>query len=137
MDLLLEAGNFDILIDSIRKTGIDSILTSPAEEVTLFAPHNVAFDDVPEDVRDEYNNDPQLLGNLLLNHIVRGKYTYEDLADVDELVTLGGSRLKVDHSREPGLKVNNAIVEIPNYRANNGVIHIIDDIMKPMAVLAT
>ena len=95
---------------------------------TVFAPTDEAFHDLPPGLLDDLLNDKDALTEILLYHVVAGKYKEDDLDDGDKLKTLQGSKVKV--STHP-TKINDAKVKIADIKACNGVIHVIDKVLIP------
>lgn len=84
---------FDTLVDAIRAAGLEETLADGAH--TLFVPTDQAFEALPEGALDEWMSDPDALRDLLLNHIVEGDVTYDDLASGEPLTTLAGTEIVV------------------------------------------
>lgn len=89
---------------------------------TLFAPSNEMFNEL---------SDVQKVGrNLLLNHIFVGMATKRSLEAMSEVTCLSGKNLTISSNEAKKLSINSIKVLTPNIRANNGVIHIIDGVIK-------
>lgn len=74
----------------------------------------------------------EALTDVLLYHVVDGKVMSIDVADLTMEETLEGSTLDVAFDGET-VKVNDAVVVLPNIEAYNGVIHVIDAVLLPEA----
>lgn len=93
---------------------------------TVFAPTNVAFDDIavmaaglpPDDLRD-----------ILLFHVVDGDVVSSSLSSGEVPSLLTGSSLTVDVSN--GVMVERASVVMADIHATNGTVHVIDTVMIP------
>jgi uncharacterized surface protein with fasciclin (FAS1) repeats len=101
--------------------------------LTIFAPDNEAFSNVPAGTLDSLLNDKEQLANVLTYHVVAGKHFAADLAKQKTLLTVQGSMLEVHehHWLRHGIKINDAIVTEANLECTNGVIHIIDAVLMP------
>ena len=99
---------------------------------TVFAPRNSAFDRLPEGEVDrllEPANRAELT-RLVQLHVVSGRYLASDLTGrTTTLTTLAGTRVIVDGFN--GVKVGGVAVVQPDVMAGNGVLHVIDGIIKP------
>jgi len=123
--------NFSILAMALAAAGLDDTLNLPGN-YTVFAPVNVAFDDLPEGLLEALLADPQgLLRQILLYHVVDGIYKAADIVELDSLTTLQGSDITIEVV--DGVVVLNGEVNvvITNIMASNGVIHVIDGVLIP------
>ena len=71
-------------------------------------------------------NVPQL-ARILTYHVVPGKLMKADLAKVNSVTSLEGSPISIDCS--DGFEVKNATVIAADIEADNGVIHVIDNVI--------
>lgn len=110
---------------------------------TFFVPVNKAFEELPDGVLDKLllpeNRDTLI--EILRYHVVEGDYRLANLQN-GELTTLQGSKLSVEVSSSMNvmevLKVDGRFVVVPNLKATNGTLHIINWLMVPPGVdLAT
>ncbi|GAA2874881.1 hypothetical protein GCM10010517_35650 [Streptosporangium fragile] len=116
------------LSDAIRQAGLEETLDS-AQEVTVFAPTNDAFDKVPKDTLDKLLADKEELTKVLTYHVVEGKKTPEDLTE-GTLTTLQGGTLTAKGSGEE-FTVEDAKVVCGNIQTANGTIYLIDSVLMP------
>lgn len=71
---------------------------------------------------------------ILQNHIVKGRFTEEDLGSEDSVTTLGGGVLRIRTDETGSLLIGDtASIELPNMLASNGVAHIVDEIISEEA----
>ncbi len=98
---------------------------STAGPYTLFAPTDQAFEDLPDSTRQ----DPDLLVDILLYHVVEGALTIADLAEAATVTTLLGDTLAVGEAAN--LRIADATIATPDLAAGNGIIHIIDTLLIP------
>lgn len=118
---------------ALRATGLDTVLAQGGP-YTLFAPSDAAFERLSED-RAGYEAIPDSIGseelkNVLLHHVVKGSYSDAELAQMEELETMYGEPLAIIKV-EGKLTVDSAHVVYGNREAENGYIHIIDDVLIP------
>lgn len=124
-----KAGEFDILIVSLQKTGLDRTLRGKGP-FTVFAPSDAAFAKLPKEKRDELLSDSKKLPLVLKYHVVPKKLMSSDLADKTSVVTAEGESLMLA-AKDGTLVVDGAIVTQPDILCGNGVIHVIDEVVVP------
>ncbi|PEN13647.1 hypothetical protein CRI94_10100 [Longibacter salinarum] len=122
---------FTTLQTALDSSGLDSTLAS-AGPYTLFAPTNAAFDRLPEgtvpDLLDRENRDR--LRMILTHHVVQQKLMSEDVSGMAFVNTMEGSSVPV--SADDGtLRVGSATVLDADIVTGNGVIHVIDSVLRP------
>ena len=127
---------------------------------TIFVPNDAAFDRLSSDQQANLIDDPEKLARVLKYHIVPGYYTADDLLYRLFLKTLGWERLRVwsDISMVPlgeeetdipndalsyitrstvttavreSITINGAHVIRANIMADNGIMHVIDEVLIP------
>ncbi|MGN9781042.1 fasciclin domain-containing protein [Nonomuraea sp. ZG12] len=123
-----EVSELSTLADALEQAGLADKLNS-AEELTVFAPTNEAFEAIPQETRDKLMADKQQLTEVLNNHVVEGKNEPADLEDAT-LTTLGGSELTAKGSGED-LTVNDAKVVCGNVPTKNATVYVIDKVLMP------
>ena len=101
---------------------------------TVFAPTNEAFSKLPAGTLENLlkpENKDQLVA-ILTYHVVPGKVMSSDLSDGLNTTTVNGSEIsfKVNDS---GVSVNQAKVVKADIQAENGVVHVIDQVILPPA----
>jgi uncharacterized surface protein with fasciclin (FAS1) repeats len=101
--------------------------------LTIFAPDNEAFSNVPAGTLDSLLNNKEQLTDVLTYHVVAGKHFAADLAKQETLLTVQGGMLEVHehHWLRHGITINDAVVKEANLECTNGVIHIIDTVLMP------
>ena len=101
------------------------------KEVTIFAPANSAFEKLPRGTVEELlkpeNKDK--LKALLLFHIIPGKYMAAD-AKSGTVKTLNGKSVEIV-VKDGKITVNGANVISGDIVGQNGVIHVIDQVIQP------
>ncbi|MHC5755402.1 MAG: fasciclin domain-containing protein [Nostoc sp.] len=96
---------------------------------TVFAPTDEAFSKLPSGTVEALLEDVIELRKVLEYHVIAQKIVAVDLAQLSEVTTTQGTDLKIDSNN--GVKVNDAIVVTPDVSADNGVIHVIDQVLIP------
>jgi uncharacterized surface protein with fasciclin (FAS1) repeats len=101
--------------------------------LTIFAPDNEAFSNVPAGTLDSLLNNKEQLTSVLTYHVVAGKHLAADLAKQETLLTVQGGMLEVHehHWLRHGITINDAVVKDANLECTNGVVHIIDAVLMP------
>ncbi len=129
LDTLNASGNFTELVGAIETAGLTDTLRAPGN-LTLFAPNDGAFFNIPsEDYKALLENETELK-NLIMFHVVEGNIMSKDLKDGQELTTMQGEKLTVKVGPE-GITINGAKVVQADIEASNGVIHAIDTVLMP------
>ena len=124
---LVNRGDFTILVDALRSTGLDAALAS-GDTFTLFAPTDAAFAKLPAGTLEGLT--PEQLTGILRYHVLVGAASSEDAAALDAAPSVQGSDLTFDAS-DAGLTVNGAAITEADVQASNGVIHVIDTVLLP------
>lgn len=125
---LSEVSELSTLADAVEQAGLADTLNS-AEELTVFAPTNEAFEAIPQETRDKVMADKQQLTEILNNHVVEGRNEPADLEDAT-LTTLGGGELTAKGSGED-LTVNDAKVVCGNVQTKNATVYVVDKVLLP------
>lgn len=130
VEVLDRDGNFSILIHALDAAELEKTLARPGP-YTVFAPTDEAFGRLPEAAMEELFADPKgNLAEVLLYHMVPGRYTVSGIAADGTVATIQGNPIAVGTTGET-LTVNGARVIRADIPAANGVIHAIDAVMLP------
>ena len=117
------------LVTAVTEAGLVDTLNS-AEDITVFAPSNDAFEAMDQDVMKKAMADPKgLLSTVLTYHVVPGTLTPQDLAGTHK--TLQGGELTVEGSGEEFVVDTNAKVICGNVQTANATVYIIDQVLMP------
>jgi transforming growth factor-beta-induced protein len=135
LELAQDNDDLSSLVDAINRTDLASALSDDNNPVTIFAPNNSAFaqflddnpdfsslDDIPEDV----------LTDVLSYHVVAGKTLSSELTAGDVPTLLSGESLSITLDNGVTLNGNVQVVSADN-EVSNGVVHIINGVLSPMA----
>lgn len=113
--LIVKAG----LVDTLKGAG----------PFTVFAPNNDAFTKVPAKTMAALGADPALLKSVLSYHVVPGKTMAADVKN-GNAKTVQGANLAL--SKAGGfVTVEDAVVQMADITASNGVVHVIDAVLIP------
>lgn len=126
VDIAVGAGSFQTLVTAVKAAGLVETLKSPGP-FTVFAPNDEAFAKLPlGTIQTLVQNIPQLT-RILTYHVVPGKLTKEDLAKLGTVTSVEGSTINIDCSEN--FEVKNATVLAADIEADNGIIHVIDNVI--------
>ena len=115
------------LVSSLEKAGLSDTLKG-AGPYTLFAPTNESFTRMNIEAM---LNDAKELSDTLTYHVAAGKHTAEAIGTMETLDTEFGKSLTVV-IEEGETMVDNAKFVTTNIECSNGIIHIVDNVFKPM-----
>ncbi|MDY7104625.1 MAG: fasciclin domain-containing protein [Actinomycetota bacterium] len=122
------AGSFTTLVGALEATGLDDAVAA-VDGVTVFAPTDEAFARVLADPEiAALVEDPHVLGQVLVYHMVSGAQTAEDLSARHTWRSIQGQNLTVDVANGT---VNGIPIVATDVTASNGVIHVIDGVLLP------
>jgi len=126
VDIAVGADNFKTLVTAVQVAGLVDTLKSPGP-FTVFAPTDEAFAKLPPGtITTLVQNIPQL-SRILTYHVVSGKLMKADLEKVTSVTSVEGSPIRIDCSE--AFEVKNATVIAADIEADNGVIHVIDNVI--------
>ncbi|NEO86902.1 MAG: fasciclin domain-containing protein [Spirulina sp. SIO3F2] len=118
---------FSTLVTAVKVAELVDALQSPGP-FTVFAPTDDAFAKLPPGTIDTLVQNIPQLQRILKYHVVAGKYTTEQLRELEELTSLEGSPIPIRCQTE-GFEVKNATVLQADIEATNGIIHVIDTVI--------
>lgn len=118
------------LVDLVGLAELGDTLNS-AEDITVFAPANSAFEALPAETVEAVQDDPSgLLTDVLTYHVVPQPLAPEDLAGTFE--TLNGAELTIEGSGEDfSVGADGASVVCGNVQTANATVYIIDGVLMP------
>ena len=119
------ANGSSALVGALAAAGLDQLLTRPGP-YTVFAPTDAAFS-----AAGELPTDPDLLANILLNHVLPYQADAATVLGQDSLRNSANRRLPVDASAP---SVGGAVISTPDLRASNGVVHQVDGVIIPPTI---
>lgn len=126
VDIAVGNDNFKTLVAAVKAANLVDVLKNPGP-FTVFAPTDAAFAKLPPGtITTLLQNIPQL-ARILTYHVVSGKLMKADLEKVDSVISVEGAPISIDCS--DGFEVKNATVIMGDIEADNGVIHVIDNVI--------
>jgi len=131
VDLALDNSDFSILVQAVVKANLVETLSS-AGPFTIFAPTNEAFEALftALGVTGVADLTAEQLTPILLHHVVSGNVRSADLSD-GSVETLNGP-ITISLSPSPKIDGTTNIVAT-DVQATNGVVHVIDKVLLPVA----
>jgi uncharacterized surface protein with fasciclin (FAS1) repeats len=132
VDIAVADGRFTTLVAALQAAELDATLAGEGS-FTVFAPTDDAFAALPEGTVEGLLADIPALTNILLYHVVDGTVMAETVVTIEAATTLQGSDVTITVTDE-GVFLNDTVqVIITDIKANNGVIHVIDAVLLPVA----
>jgi len=121
----LEAGNFSNLLTALDAASLTETLQMGS--YTVFAPTDAAFEALPAGTLDGLLADTDALSNVLTYHVVQGEYSAAELEALSSIQTLQGEPIVITQ----GSVMLNGVMVSQSVEAENGIIHIIDEVLLP------
>ena len=126
------ASNNPLLKTLVKAVGeadlVDTLNSAP--EVTVFAPTDDAFAEIPKKDLNALLGKKQQLTTVLTHHVVEGKLAPEDLSG--ELDTLAGDTLMINgEGEEATIGSEKANVLCGNIPTANATVYVIDSVLMP------
>jgi uncharacterized surface protein with fasciclin (FAS1) repeats len=125
------------LVQAVTAANLGDTLNS-AQDITVLAPANPAFEAIPADSLNAVLADQQMLTTILTHHVIQGRLTPDELAG--EHTTLAGDTVTIEGSGEnftvagdQTITGTQASVICGNVQTANATVYIIDQVLKPAA----
>lgn len=122
-------GRFSTLVSAIKAAGLASYLAD-TQNLTVFAPTDQAFANLPQGALEALLADPAALQNVLKYHVVGAKVPASTAVTLTEATMLNGEKVKLMFDGN-ALFVNESRVIIKDIPAKNGIIHAVDAVLLP------
>merc|ERR1712241_671042 len=124
------------LADLVVKAGLDETLANSGP-FTVFAPDNEAFSKLPESTLEALGSDVELLKKVLLYHVVSGEIPSSAAKNNVKLYSIQGAPILVNlylksEYYDGFITINGKKVKRADIKADNGVIHIVSDVLYPI-----
>jgi transforming growth factor-beta-induced protein len=134
VDIAIADGNFTTLVAALQATGLDATLSDSDASFTVFAPTDNAFALLGQETIDALLSDIETLTNILTYHVISGE------VDAATAVSSAGSLVEMVNGDFAGLSldgenllINTSTVTVTDIQADNGIIHVIDAVLMPLA----
>jgi uncharacterized surface protein with fasciclin (FAS1) repeats len=126
VDIAVSNDAFKTLVTAVTAADLVETLKSPGP-FTVFAPTDDAFAKLPPGtIQTLVQNIPQLT-RILTFHVVPGKLYKTDLEKLGTVTSVEGSPITINCM--DSFEVKNATVIMPDIEADNGIIHVIDNVI--------
>jgi uncharacterized surface protein with fasciclin (FAS1) repeats len=125
------------LVTAVQAADLVDTLNS-AQDITVLAPANPAFEAVPADALQGLLADTPALTTVLTHHVIPGRLTPEELAGThttlnNDEVTIEGSGEDFTIAMDGTVVGMEASVICGNVQTANATVYIIDQVLKPVA----
>ena len=130
VDTAVADGRFTTLAAALTAADLIDILKGEGP-FTVFAPTDDAFAKLPEGTVEALLEDIPALTDILLYHVVEGRFIAADVLELEEAETLLGEtfRIKIENGN---VYLNDTVmIIITDILTSNGVIHVIDAVLLP------
>ncbi|WP_371377976.1 fasciclin domain-containing protein [Thalassotalea aquiviva] len=136
VDVAVGNGNFTTLVAALQATGLDTVLADLETDYTVFAPTDEAFALLGQDTINALLNDTEALSNILLYHVVSGAKVMSDgavgVAQSDSpFVDMANQQSLALSFNNSMLYANQSLISGADVMADNGVIHVVDQVILP------
>jgi uncharacterized surface protein with fasciclin (FAS1) repeats len=128
VDTAVAAGSFKTLAAALQAADLVDALKGKGP-FTVFAPTDEAFGKLPAGTVEALLKDKKKLTSILTYHVVPGRVTSGQVANLKSAKTLQGGEVSIN--TEQGVKINDARVVKADINTSNGVIHVIDSVLLP------
>ncbi|MBW4478124.1 MAG: fasciclin domain-containing protein [Tolypothrix brevis GSE-NOS-MK-07-07A] len=130
VETAVKAGNFNTLLKAVKATKLDEEILNTPGSYTVFAPTDEAFAKLPKGTIEALLQDIPKLKKIVAYHVSFGDVRSDDLGQIQEAETVEGSVLAIEFA-DGKIKVNDANVVKTDILTDNGVIHVIDQVLMP------
>ncbi|XP_069975216.1 transforming growth factor-beta-induced protein ig-h3-like [Penaeus vannamei] len=128
---VLSGRGFSTLVDLVVKAGLADTVSNNGP-FTVFAPTNDAFAALDPKLVNYLLQNPQVLKNVLLYHVLPGQVFSSSLEDDLVANSAQGRSVRVNLFANPaGVVVNGVDVIEADIPASNGVVHVVDKVLLP------
>ena len=126
VDIAVNTDGFSTLVAAVKAANLVETLKTPGP-FTVFAPNDAAFAKLPPGTVQTLVQNPPQLARILTYHVVAEKLTKADLSKVDSVDSVEGSPISINCG--DNFEVKNATVIAADIEADNGIIHVIDNVI--------
>ncbi|XP_038058120.1 transforming growth factor-beta-induced protein ig-h3-like isoform X1 [Patiria miniata] len=131
VEFIRDDGRFSTLYGFLEKANLtQALMTDPSRPLTVFAPNNQAFTNIPKPIMDKLMTNATYLQDVLEYHVAMGAYYAAGLYDNQTLMSLYRKPLLVQRG-VGGIYVQDAKVLQADNTVSNGVVHEISAVMIP------
>jgi len=139
VDIASSNSDLSILVSALQSTGLDTVLANLDSNYTVFAPTNAAFAKLPAGTVEELTSEQ--LSNILLYHVIAAEVLSDGAISLaqsmDNMAEMANGDKAAVTFTNGMLFINGAKVSAANVMAANGVVHLIDNVIMPPAMMDT
>ena len=134
VDVAVANGSFNTLVAALQATGLDTVLDDPDATFTVFAPTDAAFGLLGQGTVNALLSDTDTLTDILLYHVIQGSAVLQDGAltvaqsEANKVEMANGAEAALSLANNT-LFVNKSAVSLADVMADNGVIHVVDQVI--------
>lgn len=142
VDVAIANDDFNTLEAALVATGLSSVLDDNNGNFTVFAPTDAAFALLGQAKIDELLANPDELRNILLYHVIEDAKVMQDAAvtlaqSSNKSISMANMQMATLSLSGTNLYVNKSLVSSADIVADNGVIHVVDQVILPPTVKGT
>ena len=129
LDVAAANSEFSMLVSAVKEAGLEEELKGKGP-YTLFAPTDEAFKKLKKGEFEKLLKDKKGLTKLLNGHLVDGKMSAADVGKAKSAKTLAKTSLAFKTAKDGTVSVGKGHVTKGDIEADNGVIHVVDTVLK-------
>jgi uncharacterized surface protein with fasciclin (FAS1) repeats len=130
VETAVEDGRFTTLAAALEAADLIETLEGEGP-FTVFAPTDDAFAALPAGTVEALLEDIPALTNILLYHVVEGRFLAADVLELEEVESLSGEIFSIKIENGNVYLNDTVMIIITDILASNGVIHVIDAVLLP------
>ena len=139
VDIASSNSDLSTLVSALQATGLDTVLANLDNNYTVFAPTNAAFAKLPAGTIEGLTSEQ--LSNILLYHVIAGEVLSDGAISLaqsmNNMAEMANASNAAVSFTDGMLFINGAKVSAANVMAANGVVHLIDNVIMPPAMMGT
>ncbi len=129
IDHLEQKENYEVFIEILEETGLADEIEE-GNPVTVLAPHDDAFEELPSQVMQDWQDDPEPVRNIIEFHLIGEVLQADDIAGQTSMPSIQGSEIYV-HATGDDIVVNEATIVDRDIEFSNGILHTVDTVLLP------
>ncbi|MBI1199467.1 MAG: hypothetical protein GC203_16520 [Phenylobacterium sp.] len=131
VDTLKLSGQFTTFVKGIDATNLAGLLKSNQYHLTVFAPTDAAFAEMPADKLAALQSDKTAMQHFILHHIVNAPIPSSKIKGAKGPVpSAAGDTIMLDGSDEGGaLKVDGATIVQPDLQTSTALLQVVDHVL--------
>jgi uncharacterized protein YegP (UPF0339 family)/uncharacterized surface protein with fasciclin (FAS1) repeats len=135
VNIVVEAGGFKTFVTAAKAVGLAELMKDKGP-LTILAPDDHAFALLPAGTVDALLKNIPKLKAILMYHIILGKYTIDEIAQMKTARTLQGQEVTIHgtgllHLHMNPVINNDAHITSTDIVTENGIIHVLDRVLMP------